>query len=70
MISPSGYSGSMFCSIHRFASVGDIFQPELQVATNSTNDSPFRCIEFSKALRNAFFALRTAPGVWTLCRVK
>ena len=42
------------------ASTGVIFQPELQVETISTRLLPLPSIEFSKALRRAFFALRIA----------
>ena len=50
----------MFSSIHLLAASGDIFQPELHVDTISTKLEPLPCIQFSKALRMAFFALRIA----------
>ena len=48
---------------------GDSFQPEEQVDTISTRFDPRPCMEFSKAWRMAFFALRMAATLWTLCRV-
>ena len=58
------------CScIHLFDFSGDIFQPELQVETISTRLEPLPAMEFSNALRMAFFALRIAGTVSTLWRV-
>ena len=59
----------MFSSIHLFAIVGDIFQPEEQVETISTRLEPIPFMEFSKAWRIALLALRMAPTVSTLWRV-
>ena len=56
----------MFSSSHLFASTGDIFQPLLHVDTTSTIEYPLPASEFSKALRMAFFHLRTLAGVCTL----
>ena len=46
--------------LQRFAFSGVIFQPELQVETISTRLEPLPFMEFSKALRIAFLALRIA----------
>ncbi len=50
----------MCSTIQSLDACGVIFQPELQVETISTRLEPLPFIEFSKALRMAFFALRIA----------
>ena len=59
----------MFSSIHLLAAAGVIFHPELQVDTISTKFEPLPFIEFSNALRIAFFALRMAGTLCTDWRV-
>ena len=53
----------MCSTIQSLDACGVIFQPELQVETISTRLEPFPFIEFSKALRMAFYALRIAATV-------
>ena len=59
-MSPRGYLGNIFSTIHLFAAVGLIFQPELHVATISTKESPMPFWLYSNALRIAALALRAA----------
>ncbi len=67
--SPMGYFSNMCSTIQSLAFAGESFQPELHVETISTMDVPRPAMLFSKALRIAFLALRTAGAVWTLWRV-
>lgn len=55
----------MCSTIQSLDACGVIFQPELQVDTISTKLDPLPFIEFSNALRIAFFALRMAGTVCT-----
>ena len=68
-MSPRGYLGNMFSTIHLLAAVGLSFHPELHVATISTNESPMPFWLYSNALRMAAFALRAATAVCTDCLV-